>query len=339
MYKFEEILDQLRKSPNDHGLKIKVQELIQQNPDDKEMQQCIEKHWQLLEDDLKESDLGQLERLLENIHLKTGIQPSIPVARIKKLHNKKRINLLKIAAALLFPVLIYSSFQHFRKPGSPESSNLLMVEQTDGETRHFFLPDSTEVWLNSSSRISYPQDLGKAKVRLVNLSGQAYFKVFHDATHPFIVQTPRIDIRVLGTCFDVSAYPDEQFIYSTLEKGSIALLNKNGKQLEKLVPGEQAVFNLKTSSLQKEQVKTEEYTSWKSGKLIFRDSGIAEVAKKLEHRFGCTITISPELLHENPTYTFTIHKENLEEICHLIELSTNAKATVGGQYIQFEKIK
>lgn len=331
-HKFEELISQLRQSPSDLVSKKKVQEWILQNPDDQECLESLKNHWDLLEDDLPESDVRQLDRLLENIHLQTGIRPSA-----QKLRNNKRIYLLKIAAALLFPVLIYSAFNHFRNIGNPESPNLLIVEQTNGETRHFFLPDSTEVWLNSDSRISYQKNLRKAGQRLVNLSGQAYFKVFHDSSHPFVVKTPQLDIRVLGTCFDVSAYPNDSLISSTLEEGLIALLDKNGKQLEKLVPGEQAVFNSTSSSLQKERVKTEEFTSWKSGKLIFRNAGIAEVAKKLEHRFGCTITISPELLNENPTYTFTIQQEEMEEICRLIELSTNAKAKIDGQHIQFEK--
>ncbi len=336
-HKFEELISQLRQSPSDSVAKKKVREWILRNPDDQECLQSLKNHWDLLEDNLQERDLRQLDRLLENIHLKAGIRTSVQGASAQKLGNNKRISLLQIAAALIFPVLIYSAFNHFRNIGNPESLNLLIVEQADRETRHFFLPDSTEVWLNSDSRISYQKDLKKAGRRLVSLSGQAYFKVFHDASHPFIVKTPQIDIRVLGTCFDVSAYPDDPLISSTLEEGSIALLDKNGKQLEKLVPGEQAVFNSTSSSLQKERVKTEEFTSWKSGKLIFRNAGIAEVAKKLEHRFGCTISISPELLNENPTYTFTIQQEKLEEICRLIELSTKAKATINGQHIQFEK--
>jgi len=339
IHKFEELLNQLRQSPADPKAKKKVQEWIQQNPDDQEMLQCMEKHWQLLDDNLPESDLHQLDQLLETIHLKTGIQPSIHTTRFKWVRKSNRINLLKIAAAMLFPVLIYSAFQHIQKTDDSESANRLVVQQPNDKIQHFFLPDSTEVWLNSGSQISYSKDLGKAKKRLVSLSGQAYFKVFHDASHPFIVKTPQMDIRVLGTCFDVSAYPNDHLISSTLEEGSIVLLDKNGKQLDKLIPGEQAVFNSVGSSLQKVRVDTDEFTSWKSGKLIFRNTGIADVAKKLEHRFGRTISISPELLNENPTYTFSIQDENLEEICRLIELSTNAKATIGEQYIQFKKIK
>jgi ferric-dicitrate binding protein FerR (iron transport regulator) len=144
-------------------------------------------------------------------------------------------------------------------------------------------------------------------------------------------------IRVLGTSFDVSAYPDEQTISSTLEEGSIALFSKQGRQLGKLVPGEQVTFNIASSTLTKKKVKTSDLTSWTVGKLVFRDAGIAEVAHKLERRFGYTISISPELLEKNPTYTFTIQHEDINEICRLIELTTNAKVTIGGSHIQFEK--
>jgi hypothetical protein len=89
--------------------------------------------------------------------------------------------------------------------------------------------------------------------------------------------------------------------------------------------------------LTKVKVNTTDFTSWTTGKLVFRNAGIAEVSRKLERRFGCTLSFSEELLEEKPTYTFTVQHEEINEICRLIELSTNAKASVNGTNIHFEK--
>ena len=332
MHEFQELLDRLRSNPTDNKLKTKIRKWLRENPGDEQASRLLKNHWEMLYPDLSKSDLSRLDKLLEKIHEKASMKSS---------HHKKRyINhkkTLRIAATLLIPILIYSGIQYSIKFRNTENTGKLIIQTTSAKTQHFFLPDSTEVWLNSESRLNYSENLHKTKNRLVSLTGQAYFKVYHDAAHPFIVQTSQMDIRVLGTSFDVSAYPDEQTISSTLEEGSIALFSKQGKQLGKLVPGEQVTFNITRSTLTKKKVKTSDLTSWRAGKLVFRDAGIAEVARKLERRFGYTISISPELLEKNPTYTFTIQHEDINEICRLIELTTNAKVTIGGSYIQFEK--
>jgi ferric-dicitrate binding protein FerR (iron transport regulator) len=340
MHEFQELLNQLRSNPTNNELKKKIREWLHKNPGDEQISQLLKKHWELLDTDLSESDLSRLDRLLKEIHVKANMKSSLYTDNNRKKRYINPAKILQFAATLLIPVLIYTGIYHFIKSGDTGKTGQLIVQTTGLNNQHFFLPDSTEVWLNAESRLGYPENLNKTKYRTVSLTGQAYFKVYHDAAHPFIVQTPQMDVKVLGTSFDVSAYPDEQTISSTLEEGLIALFNKQGKQLEKLIPGEQAVFYIATSTLTKKKVKTTDFTSWTASKLVFRDAGIAEVARKLERHFGCTISISTELLEENPTYTFTIQHEDINEICRLIELSTNnAKASVNGTHIHFEKTK
>lgn len=337
MHEFQELLDQLRLHPANKELKRKIREWLYENPEDEQTSKLLKEHWELINIDLSENVLSRLNRVFEEIHVKANMKLPVPKDNQRRYLNRTAI--LRIAATLLIPVLIYAGVDYFIKAGNTKNVRQLIVETTGVNNRHFFLPDSTEIWLDSASKLSYSQDLRDSKQRLVSLSGHAYFKVYHDTVHPFIVQTPQMDIRVLGTLFDVSAYADEQTISSTLEEGSIALFNKQGKQLDRLVPGEQAVFDIASSTLRREKVKTTDFTSWTVGKLVFRDTGIAEVAKKLERRFGYTISISPELLEENPTYKFVIQHEDINEICRLIELSTNARATINGKHINIEKTK
>jgi len=331
MHNLEELLKQLRLDPANDELKQKVQYWLRNHSDDDESQEIWERHWQQINTSLTEREYQRLDQLLEKIHKKTkGKQAAIKFQR--NIYTK-------IAAGLLLPVLILAGIHYFKKESNISATNQIVVHESGVEPEHFFLPDRTEVWLNSDSKLSYAQNIHDSKQRLVSLSGEAYLKVYRDASHPFIVQTAYMDIRVLGTSFNVSAYADEKIISSTLEEGSIALQDKQGKQLGKLVPGEQATFKISNSVLTKSKVITTDLTSWKTGKLVFREAGIAEVARKLERRYGYTISISEDLLEENPTYSFSIQKEDLAEICRLIELSTNAKATINGLHIQLEKIK
>ncbi len=337
MHELEKLLKQLRSDPENAELKKRVRRWLAEHREDSKTTALLRSHWDLLDDELGERDLQQLRGTLEKIHHKVNLEP----VSLKNKKNKKRRfsrhSVLKIAATLLLPILIYASIEYADSWLNSANTSELVMAKTGTQIKHFFLPDSTEVWLNSESHIKYTSDFQNNKQRLVSLSGQAFFKVYHDAEHPFVVQTSDMDIRVLGTSFDVSAYPEEQAISTVLEEGAIALSNKQGKSLDKLAAGEQAVFHRKSGTLEKIKGSSKELTSWRSGKLIFRDAGIAQVISKLERRFGYNISVSQELLEENPTYSFSIKDENIEEICQLICLATGARATIEGKHIRLEK--
>ena len=100
------------------------------------------------------------------------------------------------------------------------------------------LADGTKVWLNSASRLIYPQSF-MGKERRVVLSGEAFFDVAHDAERPFIVETSRMNVKVLGTRFNVNDYDDNEEVSTTLVNGSVEIVS-GGQQAFRLVPGEQA---------------------------------------------------------------------------------------------------
>lgn len=331
MHQVEELLRQLRLDPENEQLKQQIRDFIRENPDDALVNRLLKSHWKQQNMAVLAQAGQRLEMLLEQIHQQAGIkkQPENPF-----IPKPKQQRFWQVAAAVILPLLLFAGLQFFNfNWGKAE----MLVLESGTQTRHLLLPDSTEVWLNSASKITYSARLNREKKRLITLSGQAYFKVKHDAAHPFVVQTTQMDIRVLGTQFDVSAYPNDAQITSTLKEGSIALLDKSGRQVDQLVPGEQAVLKLSNLKIYKTKVEAADFTSWISGKLIFRDAAIGDVARKLERRYGCTISISPGLQAENPTYSFSLNQESLDEICRLIELSTNAKATINGTHIQLDK--
>ncbi len=252
-------------------------------------------------------------------------------------HKKQPINyinlLMRVAAILFIPLLLGSIYQFhrmYKQCDKITSSSAIMQEvfACPGSRVHFKLPDHSEVWLNSGSKLEFPLNMLQQNQRNVKLTGQGYFKVAHDKKRPFIVETEKVKIRALGTSFDVSSYSDDEQISSTLEEGSIALTDLQGKELARLIPGQKADLCKSTNKLIITDVDTELSTSWRHGKLIFRDTPLVEITKQMERWFNCHINVDPALLNSNFLYTATIQDETLGEVLKMIEISTSVKTKI-----------
>jgi len=158
------------------------------------------------------------------------------------------------------------------------------------------LSDGTLVWLNAGSYLIYPSTF-TGKRREVVLSGEAFFDVHGDPGHPFIVKTNALDVKVLGTRFNVSAYPEDSVIRTVLEKGAVAVhLNEPGwfgKDL-KLVPNQMAVYNKNSRETEVRKVNTGSYSSWTNGLLSFENTDLRGVIRKIERYYNVS------LLFEDP---------------------------------------
>jgi ferric-dicitrate binding protein FerR (iron transport regulator) len=180
-------------------------------------------------------------------------------------------------------------------PAQKDGLNTLVVPY--GKRSRITLSDGTKIWLNSGSRLVYPSEFAEGK-RAVYLDGQAYFAVAHDTDRPFYVQTDRMDIKVLGTEFDVSSYEDDNKVSAVLAKGSIELLTQKdsfwGSQRSKMVPGTRAVYDEISERAQIDKVNVYEYISWKDGYLIANHQTLNEVFKKLSRYYKYDFTIQDE---------------------------------------------
>lgn len=149
------------------------------------------------------------------------------------------------------------------------------------------LSDGTTVWLNAGSRLIYPSKF-TGKRREVLLSGEAFFDVHRNPDLPFIVQTESLDIRVLGTKFNISAYPGDSLIRTVLEKGSVAIrLNRPGwfdTDLE-LRPNQMAVYNKGNKKTKVFEVNSESYSSWIQGLVSFENANLEEILKQMERYY------------------------------------------------------
>ena len=182
------------------------------------------------------------------------------------------------------------------------------------------LPDGSNVWLNHNSSLKYPA-MFQGDSRTVELTGEGYFEVAHNPKIPFIVKAGEIQIKALGTTFNIMAYPDEDKIETSLINGSVELqrMEPNGKiiPLLKMKPTDLAIFQKSNNEISTRTINDDRYFSWKDGKLIFNKEPIGEVVKKLSRWFNVDIQVKdPELLEL--TYTATFVHETLPQVMELI---------------------
>lgn len=149
------------------------------------------------------------------------------------------------------------------------------------------LADGTKVWLNSQTKIRFPEKF-IGKERKIFLEGEAYFDVAHDKSKPFRVETKGQTIEVLGTCFNVSSYEESDKIYTTLEKGKVKV-SSGGNQSIKLSPGEQSIFCLKDKKISKRQVDINRYIAWKKGMFVLEEQTLEHILEKMSRWYDINV--------------------------------------------------
>jgi ferric-dicitrate binding protein FerR (iron transport regulator) len=171
------------------------------------------------------------------------------------------------------------------------------VEVMYGQTSHLFLFDGTEVWLNSGTKFRYPNRFNRNE-RNVSIEGEAFFKVKPNKNLPFKVKTGKLEVEVLGTSFNVSAYPRENSQSVVLVEGKVQINNPEGQKIGEMVPGQIAVKTEGSSALQVQNTDPYFYTSWKDGKVVFNGEKLGEIAKKMERWYNVEIRFEKESLKD-----------------------------------------
>ena len=157
------------------------------------------------------------------------------------------------------------------------------VQTLTGMEYMLTLSDGTRVFLNAETKLKFPTKFRKEE-RVVVLEGEAYFEVRKDATHPFIVKANDVDVKVLGTSFNLRSYSDENSIATTLVSGKVAVYA--GENSEEIVPGEQAIYMKETGKMEVKPIDVTLYTAWHTGKFIFRNETLEEMMSYLARWYG-----------------------------------------------------
>ena len=180
------------------------------------------------------------------------------------------------------------------------------------------LSDGTHIFLNSGTTLRYPVAFVRKEHRTVFLNGEAYFDVAKDAEHPFVVNTNGLDIKVLGTKFNVSHYAEDKGINTVLVEGSVEL-HKNdephGKDRNPLLlkPGFMARWDRVGNEIEVENVNTRLYTAWIEGKLVFRNTSFRRIRQTLERKYNVTIENRNKELEEQ-LFDATFDIETIDKV-------------------------
>ena len=307
--------------------------ILAEKPGSVDIDQLMRKHWR--EKSTREMpNEKEFIVLLDNIHHRINL---IEESKTRTLPREGHLNgrfgnvlriLTRIAAILFIPLLL-SSLLYFAKQlnrnEETKSISYSEIYTPMAAKTKFLLPDSTIVWLNSDSKLIFPTSF-TGKTREVSLTGEGYFEVSENPDVPFIVKTAKINVTALGTSFNVMAYPDDHEVKTTLVSGKVKVDKISTGTYFNLKPSCQVVLDTNTGKMLVSQVDTRFYTSWKDGKLIFRNEPLEIVVHKLERWFNCTIYIEDSEL-KNFRYTGNIEMETLRELLELINITTPVKST------------
>ena len=205
-----------------------------------------------------------------------------------------------------------------------------------GTFYHLVLSDGTKVWLNADSKIKYPVSFGKDK-REVSLHGEGYFEVAKDSTRPFIVSTDKMDVKVLGTTFDVNTYEDEGKSFVVLVEGLVEVSAGKGES-RIITPGHMAEVNMYDvqAKIRVSRCDTEHYVAWKNGNFSFRHASLTEILKRVSRYYD--VTVIREQVFEEEYYTGDVSSDvSLESLLAVIESSTSVSFKVERKIVYVQK--
>ncbi|QVY64483.1 FecR family protein [Polaribacter sp. Q13] len=205
-----------------------------------------------------------------------------------------------------------------------------------GKTFAIVLSDGTEVHLNAGTTLKYPVKFLKGKNRQVYLTGEAFFKVSKDKEHPFIVESNDLNIRVLGTSFNVSSYAENTNISTVLVEGAVRLYGKDevysNEKSKLLEPGKKADWNKENQKISIQKVNTSHYTSWINGTLVIEKLRFQEIIKRLERHYNIKIINSNKKL-ANQVFTATFQVENIQQVLESFKTNYSFQYTIEGDTI------
>lgn len=206
----------------------------------------------------------------------------------------------------------------------PRNDVIIMTASTaKGQTYIFTLPDGTKVWLNAASSLTFPSTFAGNGKRNVKLTGEGYFEVAKEKAHPFIVTSNEQQVEVLGTHFNINAYPEEKQIKTTLLEGSVRLSSlRGGAGTEAILkPGEQSLLSIQ-GAIKVTTVNVDEVMAWQKGYFRFYDEDITTIMRKISRWYDVEVEYSGEL-PENGFNARITKYASIEEVLGRVE-KTNA---------------
>lgn len=261
------------------------------------------------------------ERKLERLHEAMRRDERFRIRRVWR-------NVAAVAAVLLFVAgTNYIVMKDYLR--TKVQTNIVTSAHDKGE---YILPDGTQIWLNAGSVLRYYGDL-KGRRRVVELSGEGFFKVRHDEDRPFILQMNDMNIEVLGTEFDVINYEEFATTEAILCSGSIRAYGGRLPAPVTLKPGDRLVFDRKSGRASRSVVSTQNYSQWMGGSLSFDDTPLGDILTNLERWYAVEID-APDEWAQRVRMSFKLDRnENISEILKAMSLVVEMDYVCAGRHI------
>ena len=276
-------------------------------------------------------DIASLDLDTEWKHLESLIDESRPMADAGREKGRSFLFLTGrlAAAAVIVMALVFGGLYTSRNVGHRTLS-------TAGVSLDVSLPDGSGVTLNSYSSLKYPKKFKKDQ-RSVHLEGEAFFEVSGNPEWPFVITTTEVDIRVLGTSFNVNAYESNAEIEVIVKTGQVAV-TRHGEVPETVIlkPGNKAVYDRSSRDLNLTANTDRNYLAWKTRSFIFEDQTLHEVAAALNKVYGSEIIIPSDSLKE-ARITTNFHEQSLEAILNILSATLDLQVIDSGKQILLEE--
>ncbi len=243
-------------------------------------------------------------------------------------YNRIVVSLQKVAVILLIPLLVCTFWLYWHMQMDDieiVKPQMIQVKTSPGMIASVVLPDSTKVILNASSTLIYPSFF--TDVREVQLNGEAFFSVNKEAKRQFVVNTQnKLQITVFGTEFNVESYAKNKITQTTLVSGSIGLAyNKNGeKKMLMIKPGQKVIYENETEKISVNPANIEVETSWREGRLVFKNTPFEDVLRMLSKKYGVVFLLKNNKLKNN-SYTGVFANQLLDNVLEHFRISSGIK--------------
>lgn len=297
---------------------------ISENPENKKLFNDLKEIW-LASGSAQNADQYHLDEAIHQFGRK------IHAEKRRRWKNVFYAPIVRYAAVIVFLIALPFSFFLGSRSNSLINSQTV-VSCANGDRTNITLPDGSEVWLNSGSELIFDNNFKKG-VRQTYLKGEAYFSVKKDPKNPFVVNASGVNIEVLGTEFNLKAYPDEKDVSTTLVTGSLKISGKNKQTIIK--PSQKLIFNKETGSMGLVNLTdVSPDVDWKNGRLVFMNESLESMKPKLERWFDVEIEFADEQV-KHRCFSGTLEKESILEAIDYFGYSPFVAYQINGNVIRF----
>lgn len=241
----------------------------------------------------------------------------------KKMKGKtRRLNVreyLKYAAVSVIAVAVSYAMFTFINQREPQAMNEVICPA--GQIAEVVLSDGTHVWLNAETSLRYPAKFKKGE-RNVKLEGEAFFEVESNPNQPFIVDSRNMQVKVTGTRFNLSAYPESRMIETTLVEGKVELFTQYNQKILDLNPGEKATYDLAQNEVLLAKVDTRFYSSWIDGKMRFNNEKLESIMTRLERWYNVEFVFRNEEIKDYRFSGTILKHKPLYQVMEIIKISS-----------------